>query len=81
MRSEIKTDIASQAALVKEHAKVPCAVGFGISTPEQAAKMAGYSDGAIVGSAIVKLIAQHGRDAVPYVAEYVKSMKDAIRAI
>jgi tryptophan synthase alpha chain len=79
MRSEIKTDIASLAALVKEHAKVPCAVGFGISTPEQAAKMASHADGAIVGSAIVKLIAQHGRDAVPYVAEYVKSMKDAIR--
>jgi tryptophan synthase alpha chain len=79
MRSEIKTDIASLAALVKEHAKVPCAVGFGISTPEQAAKMASHADGAIVGSAIVKLIAQHGRDAVPYVAEYVKRMKDAIR--
>ena len=49
------------------------------STPEQAKKMAGLSDGAIVGSAIVKLIAQYGREAVPYVADYVKRMKDAVR--
>ena len=48
-------------------------------TPEQAKKMAGLSDGAIVGSAIVKLIAQYGREAVPYVADYVKRMKDAVR--
>ena len=52
---------------------------FGISTPEQAQKMAGLSDGAIVGSAIVKLLAQYGREAVPHVAEYVKQMKDAVR--
>ena len=56
----------------------PCAVGFGISTPEQAKKMAAQSDGAIVGSAIVKLCAEHGADCVPYVKEYVKSMKDAV---
>lgn len=81
VRSEIKTDIPSLVKLVRENASVPCAVGFGISTPEQAAKMASVSDGAIVGSAIIKLIAQYGKDAAKPVGEYVKSMKDALRAI
>ena len=51
----------------------------GISTPEQAKAMAAQADGVIVGSAIMKLVAKHGREAVPHVAEYVKSMKDAVR--
>ena len=72
-------DIGAMVKLIRASTKLPCAVGFGISTPEQAKKMASLSDGAIVGSAIVKLIAQYGRDAAPYVAEYVKSMKDAVR--
>ncbi|MDE7444417.1 MAG: tryptophan synthase subunit alpha [Lachnospiraceae bacterium] len=78
VRSEIKTNIASLVKLVRENASVPCAVGFGISTPEQAAKMAGISDGAIVGSAIIKLVAQYGKDAAGAVGEYVRKMKDAI---
>lgn len=77
VRSEIKTDIGAMAALVRANSQRPCAVGFGISTPEQARKMAALSDGAIVGSAIVKLVARYGRDAIPYVADYVKSMADA----
>lgn len=79
VRSEITTDIGAMVKLIRESSDLPCAVGFGISSPEQAKKMAALSDGAIVGSAIVKLIAQYGRDAVPYVADYVKSMKDAVR--
>lgn len=78
VRSEIKTDIASMVKLVKEAQNIPCAVGFGISTPEQAKKMAAQSDGAIVGSAIVKLCAQYGKDCVPYVADYIRSMKAAV---
>ena len=78
-RSEIKTDIASIVNVVRENTNVPCAVGFGISTPEQAKKMADVSDGAIVGSAIIKLIEKYGKDAPKYVGEYVKSMKDALR--
>ena len=81
VRSEIRTDISSLVKLVRENSSVPCAVGFGISTPEQAAKMAGISDGAIVGSAIVKLIAQYGKEAVGPVGEYVKSMTDAVHAL
>ena len=79
-RSEIRTDLSSIVKVVRENTKVPCAIGFGISTPEQAKKMADISDGAIVGSAIVKLMEKHGTDAPKYVAEYVKSMKDAIRS-
>lgn len=79
VRSRISTDIPSLVSIVRENTQVPCAVGFGISTPEQAAKMASASDGAIVGSAIVKLIGQYGKDAAPYVGAYVKSMKDALR--
>lgn len=75
VRSEIKTDIAGMVKLVRETTEVPCAVGFGISTPEQARKMAGLSDGAIVGSAIVKIVAEYGKDCVPHVAEYVRIMK------
>ncbi len=78
VRSEIKTDIAGMVRLVRETTEVPCAVGFGISTPEQARKMADVSDGAIVGSAIVKIVAQYGADCVPHVAEYVKTMKEAL---
>ena len=64
--------------MVKETKKIPCAVGFGISTPEQAARIGATSDGVIVGSAIVKLCARYGRECVPYVAEYVKKMTEAL---
>ena len=77
-RTNITTDIGAMVKLVKAAKDIPCAVGFGISTPEQAKKMAAQSDGAIVGSAIVKLCAKHGAGCVPYVKEYVKAMKDAV---
>lgn len=78
MRSEIKTDLPSIIKVIRENTEVPCAIGFGISTPEQAKKMADIADGAIVGSAIIKLLEQHGKEAPAYVGQYVKSMKDAI---
>lgn len=78
-RSEIKTDLTSIVNVVRENTEIPCAIGFGISTPAQAEKMAGIADGVIVGSAIIKLLEAHGKDAAPYVAEYVRSMKDAVR--
>ena len=78
-RSEIKTDLASIVRAVRENTDIPCAIGFGISTPGQAKKMADISDGAIVGSAIIKLLEKYGREAPRHVGEYVKSMKNAIR--
>lgn len=80
-RSEIRTDLLSIVKAVRQYTDLPCAIGFGISTPEQAKKMADISDGVIVGSAIVKLLEKYGRDAPEYVGEYVKSMKDAIREL
>lgn len=78
-RSEIKTDLSSIVELVRQNTDIPCAIGFGISTPEQAKKMADMSDGAIVGSAIVRLLEKYGKDAPKHIGAYVKSMKDAIR--
>ncbi len=78
-RSEINTDLKSIVDVIRQNSSVPCAIGFGISTPEQAKKMADIADGAIVGSAIIKIIEQYGKDAPRYVGEYVKSMKDAVR--
>lgn len=77
-RKEITTDIGAIVKVIRENTDVPCAVGFGISTPEQAKKMSALSDGAIVGSAIIKIIEKYGKEAAPYVGEYVKSMKDAM---
>ena len=77
-RSEIKTDLASIVEVVRRNTKTPCAIGFGISTPEQAHKMAAIADGAIVGSAIIKLLERYGKDAPDKIGPYVKSMKDAL---
>lgn len=77
-RSEIKTDLASIVEVVRRNTKTPCAIGFGISTPEQAHKMAAIADGAIVGSAIIKLLERYGKDAPDEIGAYVKSMKDAL---
>lgn len=79
VRSSITTDVGAMVRLVKQARDIPCAVGFGISTPEQAEKMSAFADGVIVGSAIVKLCGQYGDECVPHVAEYVKRMKDAVR--
>ena len=79
VRAAITTDVGAMVSLVRAaNPGIPCAVGFGISTPEQASAMAEKADGVIVGSAIVRLMAQYGKDAVPYVREYVKTMKDAV---
>ena len=80
VRSEITTDIGAMVALVREATDVPVAVGFGISTPETAAQMAAKSDGAIVGSAIVKILAEYGEDAVPHVVDFVREMAEAVHA-
>lgn len=77
-RNKITTDIGAMTKLVRSATKTPCAVGFGISTPEQAKEMAGLSDGAIVGSAVVKLLAKYGRNAADPIREYVRSMAEAV---
>lgn len=79
VRSEIKTDLEAITSTVRAATNTPTAIGFGISTPEQARKYAEIADGVIVGSAIVKLIAQHGKAAPEAVYEYVKEMAEAVR--
>ncbi len=77
-RNAITTNISDIVKIIRENTNVPCAVGFGISKPDQAKKMAALSDGAIVGSAIIRIIEKYGKDAAPYVGEYVKEMKKAV---
>lgn len=81
VRSSITTDLGEMVSLVKGEKDIPCAVGFGISTPAQVSAVCKHADGAIVGSAIVKIIAEHGEHSLQPVAEYVKSMKDAARTV
>lgn len=78
VRSQITTNITEMVKQVKEVSKIPCAIGFGISTPEQAYEMARKSDGAIVGSAIVKLVAQYGKECITPVCNYIEDMKAAV---
>ncbi len=78
-RTEITTDIGAITSIIRECTDVPTAIGFGISNPDQARNMAAHADGVIVGSAIVRLLEKHGKDAAGPVGEFVRSMKDAIR--
>ena len=77
-RSEITTDLDSIVKIVKENTSVPCAIGFGISTPQQANEMSQIADGVIVGSAIIKLLKKYKTEAPKYIGEYVKEMKEAM---
>jgi len=81
VRSEITTDLDSIVKTIRSVTKVPVAIGFGIHTADQAAKMARAADGVIVGSAIVKIIARHGEAAGPHVYRYVKEMKEAANSV
>ena len=78
VRSEITTDLGAIVKVIRENTDIPCAIGFGISTPAQATQMAEIADGAIVGSAIVRLLEQYGREAPAHIGEYVRTMKEAV---
>jgi len=75
VRTEIKTDVPAIVSKIREYTNVPVAVGFGISTPEQAEQYSSIADGVIVGSAIVRIIAEHGTDAKHALRDYIISMK------
>lgn len=80
VRDRITADVEEMVRQVKEVQEIPCAAGFGISSPEQAAQIAQKADGVIVGSAIVKLCGTYGAECVPYVEQYVRQMKEAVLA-
>ncbi|MDR2718009.1 MAG: tryptophan synthase subunit alpha [Treponema sp.] len=78
VRSEITADLASIVAAVRSVSSFPTAIGFGIHTPDQAAHMSRIADGVIVGSAIVKIVAEYGDAAAPHIYRYVKEMKEVM---
>lgn len=78
MRSDFATDFDDFIGHIKSSSKVPCAIGFGISSPEQAKKMASYADGVIVGSAIVKIVAEKQENSPDSIAEFVSSLRNAV---
>ena len=81
VRQKITTDLSLLTKKVRENTNIPCAIGFGISTEEQAKETARFADGVIVGSAIIKIIARHKQAAPVYVGDYVKRMCAAIREV
>ena len=78
VRSEITTDLGAMVKLVRENTDIPCAIGFGISTPQQAKRMSDISDGAIIGSAIIKILAEYGKDAPRHVGDFTRSITEAM---
>lgn len=81
VRSSFSTNLEDMVASVRRASDIPCAIGFGISTPEQAREMTRFADGAIVGSAIVRIVERYGRECVPFVADYVRSMRAGIDSV
>lgn len=78
VRDSIGDEAREMIRAIKTVKDIPCAVGFGISTPEQAAELSCFGDGIIVGSAVVKIVEQYGEECVEHVAEYVRRMKEAV---
>ena len=81
VRKEITTDLGAICSVVRANTEIPCAIGFGVSTPEQARAMARFADGVIVGSAVMKIVAKEGRNAPEKVGEYVREMKEAVLSV
>ncbi|MFC3867018.1 tryptophan synthase subunit alpha [Helicobacter equorum] len=81
VRENINNDVKAMVDSIKSIRDIPVAVGFGISTPEQAKTISRYADGVVIGSAIVKLCAQHGKDAPKHIGAYAKSIKQAMQEI
>ena len=80
VRSDLDHRITQLVHDIKKEATVPVAVGFGISTPQQARSVVQYADGVIVGSALVNMIASHQEEAGPFLRDYVQTMKAAMTA-
>ena len=80
-RNKIITDLAPIMKVIRENTNIPCEIGFGISTPEQARAMANLSDGAIIGSAIIKILERYGLDAPKHVGAYAKTITEALASI
>jgi tryptophan synthase alpha chain len=80
IRSEINTNITEMVKQAKKATTTPCAIGFGISTPEQAQNMAKLSDGVIIGSAIVKIVEEHGKQSIEKIKQFVHNVTNALNS-
>jgi tryptophan synthase alpha chain len=80
-RSELGGNARRMVERVRQVSDIPCAVGFGVSAPEQARGVAAFADGVIIGSAVVRIIAEHGRDCAEPVAQFAKKIKQAIKSL
>lgn len=82
MQKKISSSVKPMIAAIRKHTKLPVAVGFGISTPQQARAVAQTADAVVVGSAIVNQIARWERDrsttatVARFVAPLVRAVKD-----
>jgi len=81
MQTKVADTIAQMTAKIRAHTSLPVAVGFGISTPEQAKIVAASADAVVVGSAIVDQVARHGQapDLIRRVNEFVKPLLEAVK--
>jgi tryptophan synthase alpha chain len=81
MQQQVSDTITSMTAKIRAHTKLPIAVGFGISTPDQARAVAAQAEAVVVGSAIVNQIARHGKspELVEQVSQYVQSLVSAVK--
>lgn len=77
-RKKIITDVEDMVRLAKGEGEIPCAVSVETSGKEEIASLLKVSDGMIVDVPIVKLCGQYGRDCIPYVEEYIRSMKEVV---
>ncbi len=78
VRDSLPADVTDRIRHVQSLSPVPVAVGFGVSNPDMARALGRAARGVVVGSAIVKLIEQHGRDAVEPVSEFVRGLRKAL---
>jgi len=78
VRSEFDAGLRDIVKQIREVTDVPAFIGFGISTPEQAAKMSAIADGVIVGSAFVKIISQHGAASAPHIKKLIKELSSHV---
>jgi tryptophan synthase alpha chain len=83
MQSKVASNLAQQVSKIRTHTKLPVAVGFGVSNPEQAKLVAQNADAVVVGSAVVNQIAEHGKskELVQRVSKFVKLLGDAVKSV
>ena len=80
-RATVSNNLRSSVDMIKSKTKIPCAINFHISTPEEAKEMASISDGIILGSEVVKICEEYGEDCLPIVKDFVREIKEAIKSV